>query len=323
MRTLYHLWLSPYSRKVRLALTEKGLDCELRIERVWERRPDFLAINPAGQVPVLVEPEGTVLIDSSPICEFLDEAYPDRPLIGPEPVARAETRRLVSWFDLKFGSEVTVNLVDEKVMRKIRGEGEPDSSVIRAGKHNIHYHLQYIGYLSERRTWLAGDDFSMADITAAAELLLNALRSRDAGSEVMYESLARVFLVKLVRKYGAERETEAAFSARFTAAHYKRVLDFIADNYGKAVAIEDIAREAGLSPSHFTRLFRETIGDTPYQFLMRYRVERAKEKLADPSLAMIDIALGCGFSDQPHFSRIFKQFAGLTPSAYRKAVRSE
>ena len=170
MRTLYHLWLSPYSRKVRLALTEKGLDCELRIERVWDRRPDFLAINPAGQVPVLVEPEGTVLIDSSPICEFLDEAYPDRPLIGPEPVARAETRRLVSWFDLKFGSEVTVNLVDEKVMRKIRGEGEPDSSVIRAGKHNIHYHLQYIGYLSERRTWLAGDDFSMADITAAAHL---------------------------------------------------------------------------------------------------------------------------------------------------------
>ena len=180
-----------------------------------------------------------------------------------------------------------------------------------------------LGVLLTKRQLIDLPQFEDADITAAAELLLNALRSRDAGSEVMYESLARVFLVKLVRKYGAERETEAAFSARFTAAHYKRVLDFIADNYGKAIAIEDIAREAGLSPSHFTRLFRETIGDTPYQFLMRYRVERAKEKLADPSLAMIDIALGCGFSDQPHFSRIFKQFAGLTPSAYRKAGRSE
>lgn len=180
-----------------------------------------------------------------------------------------------------------------------------------------------LGVLLTKRQLIDLPQFEDADITAAAELLLNALRSRDAGSEVMYESLARVFLVKLVRKYGAERETEAAFSARFTAAHYKRVLDFIADNYGKAIAIEDIAREAGLSPSHFTRLFKETIGDTPYQFLMRYRVERAKEKLADPSLAMIDIALGCGFSDQPHFSRIFKQFAGLTPSAYRKAERSE
>ena len=180
-----------------------------------------------------------------------------------------------------------------------------------------------LGLLLTKRQLIDLPQFEDADITAAAELLLNALRSRDAGSEVMYESLARVFLVKLVRKYGAERETEAAFSARFTAAHYKRVLDFIADNYGKAVAIEDIAREASLSPSHFTRLFKETIGDTPYQFLMRYRVERAKEKLADPSLAMIDIALGCGFSDQPHFSRIFKQFAGVTPSAYRKAGRSE
>ena len=179
-----------------------------------------------------------------------------------------------------------------------------------------------LGLLLTRRQLIDMPQFEDADITAAAELLLNALRSRDAGSEVMYESLARVFLVKLVQKYGAERETEAAFSARFTAAHYKRVLDYIADNYSKAIAIEDIAREAGLSPSHFTRLFKETIGDTPYQFLMRYRVERAKEKLADPSLAMIDIALGCGFSDQPHFSRIFKQFAGLTPSACRKAGRS-
>ena len=54
----YHPWLSPFSRKVRVALREKNLDFDLKVEKVWERRPGFLAINPAGQVPVLIEPDG-------------------------------------------------------------------------------------------------------------------------------------------------------------------------------------------------------------------------------------------------------------------------
>ncbi len=170
MRTLYHLWLSAYSRKVRVALAEKKLEFELQLEKTWHRRPEFLALNPAGKVPVIVEDDGTVLSESTPICEYLDEVYPDRCLIGLDPAGRAEIRRLVNWFDLKFGVEVTHNLVDEKLMKRIIGLGGPDSQAVRAGKHNIHYHLDYIGYLTERRTWLGGDDFSLADITAAAHV---------------------------------------------------------------------------------------------------------------------------------------------------------
>ena len=170
MRTLYHLWLSPYSRKVRVALAEKKLEFELQLEKTWHRRPEFLALNPAGKVPVIVEDDGTVLSVSTPICEYLDEVYPDRCLIGLDPAGRAEIRRLINWFDLKFGVEVTHNLVDEKLMKRVIGLGGPDSQAVRAGKHNIHYHLDYIGYLTERRTWLGGDDFSLADITAAAHI---------------------------------------------------------------------------------------------------------------------------------------------------------
>ena len=170
MRTLYHLWLSPYCRKVRIALGEKGLESELRVEKVWQRRADFLAINPAGKVPVLVEPNGVVLAESTPICEYLDEVYPEPPLLGADPADRAETRRLVNWFDLKFGPEVTHNLVDEKLMKRFMAMGEPDSSAIRAGNHNIRYHLDYIAYLTERRNWLAGEAFGLADIAAGAHI---------------------------------------------------------------------------------------------------------------------------------------------------------
>jgi glutathione S-transferase len=169
MRVLYHLPLSPFSRKVRLALAEKKLECELRIERVWERRENFLALNPAGDVPVLVDGE-TILVDSVAICEFLEETQPEPRLHGRDALERAEVRRLVAWFDRKFNFEVTDNLVGEKVVKRLQRIGGPDTLAIRAGIMNIGYHLQYIGFLVERRNWLAGDQLTFADLTAAAHL---------------------------------------------------------------------------------------------------------------------------------------------------------
>src|SRR3954449_12671103 len=110
MRVLYHLTLAPNSRKVRLVLTEKNLDFTLKLEKVWERRPEFLALNPAGEVPVLVEPDGTVIADVRAIAEFLDEVHREKILIGINPVDRAEVRRLCAWFDIKMNHEVTENL---------------------------------------------------------------------------------------------------------------------------------------------------------------------------------------------------------------------
>jgi glutathione S-transferase len=170
MRTLYHLWLHPFSRKVRIALAEKKLEFDLQIEKVWERRTEFLAMNPAGDVPVLVEPSGATFANSQVICEYLEEVYTQVDLLGKDPVQRAETRRLISWFDMKFNREVTENLVGEKLMKRFLKLGEPHGPSIRAGHANIHYHLDYIGFLTEKRKWLAGDHFGLADITAAAHL---------------------------------------------------------------------------------------------------------------------------------------------------------
>jgi glutathione S-transferase len=170
MRVLYHLTLSPFARKVRIVLAEKNLDFTMKTEKTWERRPEFLALNPAGEVPVLIEPDGTVLAATDAIVEYLDEAYREKILIGINPVDRAEVRRLNAWFDIKMNQEVTENLLGEKMMKRFIGTGQPNSQAIRAGHGNLPYHLDYIGYLVERRRWLAGDHFSLADITAAAQL---------------------------------------------------------------------------------------------------------------------------------------------------------
>jgi glutathione S-transferase len=170
MRILYHLWLSPFARKIRVVLKEKNLEFTMKVEKVWDRRPEFLALNPAGEVPVLIEPDGTVIAEHTAIAEYLDEVHREKLLLGLNPVDRAEVRRLCAWFDVKMNHEVTENLVGEKIMKRFLGFGQPNSSAIRAGHANIVHHLEYIGYLTERRRWLAGDNFSLADITAAAHL---------------------------------------------------------------------------------------------------------------------------------------------------------
>lgn len=170
MRVLYHLWLSPQCRKVRLALAEKGLPFDMQVEKVWERRHDFLALNPAGEVPVLVEENGAAISDSVAIIEYLEEVHTDRPLIPGSSTERAEIRRLAQWFDVKFGQEVSDNLVGEKVLKKFLGLGQPDSTAIRAGHANIRIHLEYVSWLADRRRFLAGDTFSLADLAAAAHL---------------------------------------------------------------------------------------------------------------------------------------------------------
>lgn len=172
MRRLHHHTLFAASRLARIVLGEKGLAHELAAERPWERRPEFLALTTSGEVPVLVEDDDVVAAGTWTLIEYLEEAYPDSPMLPRAVAGRAEARRLTEWFLFKFDREVTANLVGEKLVRRLSGEGHPHASAIRAGLANIHYHLDYIAYLAERRPYLAGDHLTVADLAAAAQLSL-------------------------------------------------------------------------------------------------------------------------------------------------------
>ncbi len=171
MRTLYHTPLSPYCRKIRLQLKEKQLDFQLTDEPVWERRQDFFKLNPAGEVPVLVDENGMIISGSYAICEYLEEGYNALPaLLGSTVAERAEIRRIISWFDVKFYHEVTQGILFERVFRLLMNYGAPDAETIRECKQHIYQHLDYISQLTMQHNWLAGDSMTMADLTAAAHL---------------------------------------------------------------------------------------------------------------------------------------------------------
>lgn len=172
MRILYHHWLSPVARRVRLALHEKRLIVHEQIQEDWVRDENFLALNPAGTVPVLVDEDGQVVSDGNAICEYLEDVNSTPSLIPGNPGQRAEVRRLVAWFDLKFNAEVTYPLVSEKLMKRMIGGSAPDSRSIRAGRANVNIHLDYIAWLTDRRKWLAGNQLTLADFAAAAHISL-------------------------------------------------------------------------------------------------------------------------------------------------------
>ncbi|MBT4739816.1 MAG: glutathione S-transferase family protein [Rhodospirillaceae bacterium] len=172
MRTLYHHPLSTQSRLVRLAMNEKHLVADEREEPYWLRRGDLLSLNPSGDVPVLVEEDGEIICGGRVICEYLEDESPEVSLLGATPKARAETRRLVDWFDSKFCTEVTQFLAGEKLYKRVALGEVPDSRAMRAGRENIHAHLEYIAWLTDRRSWLAGDALSLADLAAGAHISL-------------------------------------------------------------------------------------------------------------------------------------------------------
>jgi len=178
MLTLFHHPFCPHSRFVRLVLAELAMAPRLAEERVWERRQEFLALNPAGTAPVLVEEGAPPVPGAAVIAEYLSDTRGERlaalGLMPADASARVEVRRLMSWFNDKFFEEVSGALVMERIYKRYipaaQGGGPPDTDALRAARNNIRYHLAYIGWLIRKRDWLAGESLSFADLAAAAHM---------------------------------------------------------------------------------------------------------------------------------------------------------
>ena len=164
MLTLFHHPFCPHSRFVRLALDELSLVPRLVEERAWERRTEFLKLNPAGTTPVILEEGMPPVPGAATIAEYLDETHggklPRQRLMPTDPGARIEVRRLMGWFNDKFFEEVSGPIVMERVYKRFipltQGGGSPDTEALRAARSNIKYHLAYIGWLTAAATGLPG-----------------------------------------------------------------------------------------------------------------------------------------------------------------------
>jgi glutathione S-transferase len=163
--------LCPFSRKVRLALAEKGVPFELVRAIPWDAGDAFYALNPTGRTPVLHDQAKRItLSDSRAICEYLEETEDKAPLILGTAAGRAEIRRLVALFDEQFFAEVTLPLLNERMKKRLFLRTSPDSKVLREAMRLAHEHLDYIDWLVDTRRWLAGAQLSLADFAAAAQI---------------------------------------------------------------------------------------------------------------------------------------------------------
>ena len=170
---MWHLFqfpLCPFSRKVRLVLAEKGVPYEPVRENPWDQRDEFVDLNPASQTPVMTDDRGTVLVDSSAICEYFEETVETAPLLAGNAVSRAEVRRLAAWFDERLHREVVEPLMTERMKKRLVTRDAPDTGVLRAAMRVANAHLDYIDYLLDHRRWLAGPALSLADLAAAAQI---------------------------------------------------------------------------------------------------------------------------------------------------------
>ena len=170
MRELYHYPLDAFGRIARVYLQEKSLECQEIEECPWNRQKLFSENHVFSDLPTLIENDGTILEGCYSIVEYVEQTYRSNSLFGESLKEKAEVRRVSELFNVHFFSDVTNNIIFEKVIKKYVSKSSPDSASIRKGNSNIKKYFDYISWLVNRRNWLAGEEFSLADISAAAHV---------------------------------------------------------------------------------------------------------------------------------------------------------
>ena len=132
------------------------------------------------------------------------------------------------------------------------------------------------------------------------------------------DAVRRALRAYIVHAYGSPRSTPPGARGGLASWQERRAKELLSGKLNGDMPVARVARECGLSASHFARAFRRSLGMAPHQWRLSFRVERAKEQLARSGASLADIAIDCGFADQSHFTRIFTKHAGCCPGQWRR-----
>ncbi|HEY9659303.1 MAG TPA: AraC family transcriptional regulator [Allocoleopsis sp.] len=158
------------------------------------------------------------------------------------------------------------------------------------------------------------DDALIREIMLAlkAELMAGYI----AGS-LYSESLVATLIIHLIRHYSVSKDLISNYPHQLSDHKIKLVIDYVHEHLDQHLKLAELAALAGVSQYYFLRLFKQHIGVTPYQYVVRQRVERAKQLLKQKTMPIADIALHCGFANQSHLTKLFRQVMGVTPKQYQ------
>ena len=168
MITLYHYYLCSSSRYIRLILEEQKIKYETQLENYWKPQKDFLQLNPAGHLPVIVNEENFPVIGANACIEYIKDLEVKNRLFVDDYREKAEINRLVHWFDVIFKKEVFDPIIYEKVFSGILDNITPNSENIRAALNNLDFHIEYFNYLLNSKNYFIKDDLTFLDFLAAA-----------------------------------------------------------------------------------------------------------------------------------------------------------
>jgi AraC family transcriptional regulator len=153
------------------------------------------------------------------------------------------------------------------------------------------------------------------------EVLLREKRDGFQSGSLFLDGVATALASYLVRHYSSAGPVEGNSAGGMAPSVLRRCIEFMETNLEGDLRLSELAREAGLSASHFIRSFRQSTGKTPYQFLLHRRVERARLLIRDHHTSLTEVGLASGFADQHHLARVFRRITGVTPSSYRRSLQ--
>jgi len=171
----------------------------------------------------------------------------------------------------------------------------------------------------EFRHGRAYDDPVMRSLGQA---LLPALAKPDQVNTLFVDHIGLAFRAHIATTYGRMQATRPRVRGGLAPWQERRARDILSNNLGGELPLAQVARECGLSVSHFTRGFRQSLGVAPHQWLLQVRVERAKKQLLSSDASLADIAVDCGFAEQSHFTRVFRKHVGASPGQWRRRFSS-